>query len=276
MSRVNLLKKIKIDGRWVLRSIPKRAWQRRREYAGVTASEATEAHLRKRHELDGITLGLDPEPQPGVAPEDRLLRSQIEHYLSQIETLKKPNTYRKYQAVLHRFEKEFPGRGVESITVEELNEFSIRLMKRWMSPNTVLHNIIIVAQFFRRNGRPGLTRQLHLPEKISTLPREYSEDDLGKFFGACDAWERALFSTFLLTGMREQEVMHLCWPDINFRLRTIRVTAKPERGFYPKRWEERERSPTTWSACWRDIQEPIARSFSRLRQETGSRTCCAV
>ncbi len=41
-----------------------------------------------------------------------------------------------------------------------------------------------------------------------------------------------------LTGMREQEVQHLFWADINFRLRTIRVTAKY--GFYPKRWEERE------------------------------------
>jgi integrase len=28
--------------------------------------------------------------------------------------------------------------------------------------------------------------------------------------------------------------------DINFNLRTIRVTAKPQLGFYPKRWEERE------------------------------------
>jgi integrase len=129
---------------------------------------------------------------------------------------------------------------VESIPVEELNDFIVRLMKRGMSANTVRHNVIIVAQFFRRNGRPGLTRQLHLPGKISTLPREYKEDALGRFFGACDAWERALFSTFLLTGMCAQEVMHLCWPDVNLRLRTIRVTAKPERGFYPKRWEERE------------------------------------
>lgn len=261
MSRVNLLKKVKVDGRWMLRSIPKRAngnwdwaalpdgryfieWyeggQRLREFAGVTVVQATEAHRRKRHELEGVTLGFDPDPQPAATPEDRFLHEQVEHYLSHIETLKKPNTYRKYQAVLRRFQSEFPRRSVESITVEELNEFIVRLMKRGMSANTVLHNVIIVAQFFRRNGRPGLTREMHLPEKISALPREYSEDDLAKFFGACDAWERALFSTFVLTGMREQEVMHLCWPDINFRLRTIRVTAKPERGFYPKRWEERE------------------------------------
>lgn len=126
------------------------------------------------------------------------------------------------------------------MTVEQLNEFIIVLMKSGMYANTVLHNVIIIAQFFRRNGRPGLTRELQLPEKISSLPREYSEEDLEHFFSACDPFERAMFSTFLLTGMREQEVMYLYWTDLNLRLRTVRVTAKPDRGFYPKRWEERE------------------------------------
>ena len=34
--------------------------------------------------------------------------------------------------------------------------------------------------------------------------------------------------------------MYLGWPDVNLRLRTIRVTAKPKLGFFPKRWEERK------------------------------------
>jgi site-specific recombinase XerD len=191
--------------------------------------------------LEGITLGVgESSQQPVPLPTERSLEKQIEHYLSQTEILKKPNTHRKYEAVLNRFAKEFRGRTVESVTVEQLNEFIVALMRRGMSANTVLHNVIIICQFFRRNGRPGLTRELHLPEKISTLPREYSEEDLEQFFGACDSFENAMFSTFLLTGMREQEVMYLYWTDLNLRLRTVRVTAKPDRGFYPKRWEERE------------------------------------
>ena len=34
--------------------------------------------------------------------------------------------------------------------------------------------------------------------------------------------------------------MYLGWPDVNLRLRTILVTAKPDLGFFPKRWEERK------------------------------------
>jgi integrase len=49
-----------------------------------------------------------------------------------------------------------------------------------------------------------------------------------------------LFLTFLLTGFREQEVVNLSWDDINLSLNMIKVTAKPDLGFYPKRWEDRE------------------------------------
>jgi integrase len=109
-----------------------------------------------------------------------------------------------------------------------------------MSANTVLHNTIIIAQFFKRQGRGGMTRLLDLPERITTLPKEYRQEELDKFLKACESLERALFYTFLLTGFREQEVMYPSWSDINLNLRTIRVTAKPQLGFYAKRRDERE------------------------------------
>ena len=49
-----------------------------------------------------------------------------------------------------------------------------------------------------------------------------------------------MFATFLLTGFREQEVMYLFWSDVSSQLRTVRVTAKADLGFFPKRSEERE------------------------------------
>jgi hypothetical protein len=74
------------------------------------------------------------------------------------------------------------------------------------SANTVLHNVIIIAQFCKRNGRSGITRQVHLPERISSLPREYTQEELSKFLATCNDSEVALFSTFLLTGFREQDL----------------------------------------------------------------------
>jgi integrase len=79
-----------------------------------------------------------------------------------------------------------------------------------------------------------------MPEKITALPLEYGDSDLKAFFDACTTGEHTLFLTFLLTGFREQEVVHLSWTDINSAVDTIKVTAKPDLAFYPKRWEERE------------------------------------
>ena len=166
----------------------------------------------------------------------------VSHYLDQVETLKKPNTLRKYRAVLERFAEYFTNRStVRDISPEDLNSFIVDLMKnQHMAANTVIHNVIIIAQFLKRQGRPNITRELQLPGRVTTLPCEYGEPDLARFFGACNERERVLFSTFLMTGLREQEVVHLVWTDINFDLRVVRVTAKPALAFYPKRWEERE------------------------------------
>ena len=262
MPRVNLLKRIKTDGVWVLRSIPRKpsggydwgalpdgryfvewyeAGKRRRAKAGVTIAQAQEAQRRKRHELEGRKLGVPGYDAPSHAPEAQPLASAVTQYLEHVETLKKPNTYRKYEAVLRRFSKHFEGRTLDGIPISDLNDYVVHLKRdAGMSANTVLHNTIIIAQFFKRQGRGGITRLLDLPERITTLPKEYRQEELDKFLKACDSSERALFYTFLLTGFREQEVMYLAWSDVNLELRTIRVTAKPQLGFYAKRWEERE------------------------------------
>jgi site-specific recombinase XerD len=201
----------------------------------------------------------------------------IDRYLDQIKTLKKPNTHRKYDAVLTRFANVFDRRTLDSISNEELNDYVLELMKSGMSANTVLHNVVIIAQFCKRNGRPGLTRLLHLPERILPLPIEYTEEELASFFAVTTDRERELFSTFLLTGFREQEVVFLFWSDINLKLRTIRVTSKPHLGFSPKRWEEREIPiPSNWPDCLKDVRTSTA-SGSCFHRPLASEntTCCS-
>jgi hypothetical protein len=121
MARVNIVKKIKVDGVWKLLSLPRNAkgnydwhalpqglylieWymggKRRRESAGVTAAQALEAQRRKRYELEGRHLGVPGFEQAGEAPKKPPLHIAVAKYLEQIETLKKANTHRKYEAVL--------------------------------------------------------------------------------------------------------------------------------------------------------------------------------
>jgi hypothetical protein len=100
-----------------------------------------------------------------AAAEPPTVRKLTDRYLDQIKTLKKPNTHRKYDAVLTRFVKVFDRqvfdrRTLDSISTEELNDYVVALMKSGMSANTVLHNVVIIAQFCKRNGRPGSVQSI--------------------------------------------------------------------------------------------------------------------
>ncbi len=111
MSRVNIVKRIKIGGRWKMFSIPRNAkgnydWNaiadgryyvewyvggtRRREGAGVTAAQALEAQRRKRHELEGRNLGVPGFEKAGETVKKPALQVAVKTYLEQIEALKKP------------------------------------------------------------------------------------------------------------------------------------------------------------------------------------------
>ena len=263
MPHVNILKQIKVDGQWKLVSILRdehgRAdwkalpegryfieWRvhgkKKRQVAGATAAEALEAARRRKHILEGRAL--DPEGHELDAEEIKRapLHVAVKQYLEVVESLKKPNTLRKYKAVLQRFVDFLPGKTTaQSITPDDLNQFMVHLKRNYrLDNNSVIHNLVIVAQFLKKQGRAGLTRDVDLPEAIRTLPEEYTDRELEAFFASCTKEEYALFLTFLLTGFREQEVVYLSWDDINFAPNTVRVTAKPDLGFTPKRWEERE------------------------------------
>ncbi len=262
MARINILKQVKFGDRWRLVAIPRNKkgdylwgalpegryfveWyergKRKREAGGGTAAEVLETARRRRHVLEGRALNLIKDPE-GEEAKKTTVHVAVNHYLESVEALKKPNTYRKYKAVLDRFVEFLPANiDPRKITSDQLTDFMVKLKnKHKLDNNTVIHQMIIVAQFLKRHGQTSVTRNLGLPERVITLPREYGDTDLTRFFDPCTPAERVLFSTFLFTGFREQEVVHLFWTDANFTLNTVRVTAKPDLGFWPKRWEERE------------------------------------
>ena len=78
------------------------------------------------------------------------------------------------------------------------------------------------------------------PRFVETEPEIFEKDELDKLFKVCDAEERLWYDFFLMTGFREQEVMYCTWPDIHFDRSTVTVRHKPEFGWTPKAYKERE------------------------------------
>ena len=145
LSRVNIVKRIKIGGRWKMFSFPRNAkgnydWNaigdgryyvewyvggtRRRVSAGVTAAQALEVQRRKHHELEGRKLGIPGFETAGETVKKPALHVAITKYLEQIDALKKPNTHRKYEAVLNRFGEFFRDCcSIDAISGDDLNAF---------------------------------------------------------------------------------------------------------------------------------------------------------
>lgn len=94
--------------------------------------------------------------------------------------------------------------------------------------------------FLKANGIRGLVGKNDWPRYTEEEPEMYEQTELDKLFKACDAEERLWYEFFLMTGMREQEVMYTYWSDVNFGGATVRVSHKADRGWTQKAYKERE------------------------------------
>jgi integrase len=97
-----------------------------------------------------------------------------------------------------------------------------------------------VMSFLKAQGVRGLVGKNDWPRYTEEEPEIYEQEELNALFNACDDQEQLWFRFFLMTGMREQEVMCAYWSDINLKHATVRVTHKPDRGWTPKAYKERE------------------------------------
>src|SRR5262249_38530048 len=76
--------------------------------------------------------------------------------------------------------------------------------------------------------------------KARKKPPTYTTEETNRLLAACETeFEKTIFATLLLTGLREQELYFLAWQDVNLNRGTIKVTPKPKEGFSPKDYEER-------------------------------------
>jgi integrase len=88
--------------------------------------------------------------------------------------------------------------------------------------------------------RENPAAKIKLRKVVERRAEVYSDEEIAKLLGGAVPGEQAVLLTLLYTGLREQELCHLAWDDVDFNKKVLRVTAKPEENFTPKTWEERD------------------------------------
>ena len=154
---------------------------------------------------------------------------------------KKPKTLAAYSTALAYFVQSCHKVNLEDIERRDLLKFCAFLRgEKEQAPRSVHNKFENVMSFLKAQRIRGLVTKNDRPRYTDEEPEVYEREELDTLFAACDAEERLWFEFFLMTGMREQEVMYTYWSDVNLTSSTVRVSHKPDRGWTPKAYKERE------------------------------------
>jgi len=206
---------------------------------GKDAADASARRMRKEAELSAVNNGaaIVPENSNG----QRSLVAAVADYLEETKLTKKPKTYAAYSTALAYFDESCHRLNLEEIERKDLLKFCAFLRdEKEQSPRSVYNKFENLMSFLKAQGIRGLVGKNDWPRFTEEEPEIYETEELDKLFAACDAEERLWYEFFLMTGEREQEVMYTHWCDVNFAASTVRVSHKPDAGWTPKAYRERE------------------------------------
>jgi integrase/recombinase XerD len=212
--------------------------KRIREAVGRDVDLAWRAKLQKEAELRAAAHGVklaDPTPQ------GQTVKEAVADYLSEIAMNKKPTSVAAYTKSLAYFQESCSKRYVSEVDRQDMLKFSswCRDVKK-LSPRSCSNRFSNVISFLKQAGRKEIVKASDWPVYVEEQPEIYDQKDLDALFAACDESEGLLFETFLKSGLRDQEMMHLTWNDVNDHNGTIVVRWKPDWGWTPKAYKERE------------------------------------
>jgi len=213
---------------------------------------------------------------------DRLLTNKtlpkpVRNYLisCKIEN-KSQRTIEVYTMVLSEFTK---STSLDTITANDIRLFLLSLMHRNLKPSTIHIYYRGIKTFFNWMVREGLISispfiNIKAPKLPKIVIMPFSNQDIQNLLSLCngvkflDLRNRAMFLTFLDTGIRLEEMARIQIPDINFDNETVKIHGKGSKERYvrigqgtqrallkylvsrnddlPALWLTEERHPMTW------------------------------
>jgi integrase len=257
--KISIYTRTKTDGRWQYRRVKtgrgrrpadltgpfflrhrtpdgKRSWAA----GGDTLEAATDAAERLQHALvaqsKGLTVAeLDKISNVGRTP----IKLACENFL-ELKKAKAPKTLAAYRLHLAEFQKSLGKvRFMDDITPEVMRRYRDHMQKLGLAPKTQHTRLLTVTFLLKKNGMKNQLPWDEFPvfEVEPAVP--FTPEELKKVFAAMDAEEKLRYRFFLGSGLREGEVTHTAWSDLDLTKGTVTVRPKSDVGFTPKSHESR-------------------------------------
>lgn len=193
---------------------------------------------RKEIETQAGVAGIKVVPEKGRV----VLREAVPKFIQRCKDTDAEEAAKSYTVALDNFMLALPDcRYVDQIDEEAMVKFGAALRKKGNGQRTISNKHKAVITFMRWSGVEVKPLKIKTPKYEKKLPVVYSEDQVTALLRAAPTpYYHLVLETLRMTGLREQEAVHLGWQNIDFTRKMIQVRSKPEYEFRIKDREERD------------------------------------
>lgn len=272
MPAPNVLRKVKIEGKWkmlpVARVDGRHVWEKvmhrgqpivategtfyleyfapkkTRRAVGTHPRDAKAALISQAAVLSLRSRGVETEDAPEIHSrrviEGERIDKIVKAFIANPPIKLRKTSIAKYCEALESFRTWTDKTHISQLDRDDIENFMSHLVRNLkLESSTAKGKAVIVLSTMRNRGAKIKMKKGDWPQVTELQPEIYSAPTLTSLFAVMDDLERALFSTFLLTGFRDKEVGYLSWDDFKPKSSTLAVSKKVALGFDPKNYQER-------------------------------------
>ncbi|MDD3375147.1 MAG: tyrosine-type recombinase/integrase [Candidatus Omnitrophica bacterium] len=179
----------------------------------------------------------------GFDQKDSTLHKLLFDFQAYCKTNVALSTQKRYRAILNNFKRFLK---TDYSHLEKISHFTPKIFEDYKgfrkgdgAENRTINAEMVVLRMMLRlaiqwgyskeNPTDGVSK-LKITKKVS--PEFLTDDQCRVLLDKADDWFRAILFTFLNTGMRKSELENLCWDNVDFKRRKIRIIEKD--GWSPK------------------------------------------
>lgn len=180
--------------------------------------------------------------ETGFAVKDRALKDFIAEYLNFAKGNKALQSYQRDELTLRHLTEFIKVDRLGAITPSALEAYKAHRVGKGTKPSTLNRELNTIKAMFNKalawgalskNPAQSVRKLKETHKKIRYLSRE----EVSTLVKAAAGRMRPIIETFLHTGFRRDELIHLAWADVDFKNKVLSVQAKD--GWHPKDYETR-------------------------------------
>lgn len=265
MQQVNIKVKAKVNGRWsfhpilkengklrleqiVVKGVPQSSkggtfyleWREAGKVKQVPAGRNARAALDQLRTMSVHLNSADREHHP--APDlkhsrGKTVEQAIQEYLDVSRSRTEPDTYNHYKNFLYWCHDTLSERYVGNLSGAHLIQLFNAGRDKGLGQSSINIHVQVFIAAMRHAGSSIAVAKGKWPKATTRMAQHYSQDELRRFFAACDDRQRIQYQTLLVAGFRKKEFATLGWCDV--KAKSLAVSAKKEYKFKPKGKQER-------------------------------------